>query len=180
MLASQASQGASSSSTTLDASSPAARFATTQILSLTCALVACGGLSCSAPPKRTPQPSGPGSSILGPAGGLRVVGLSFTGLLGLVSGAPPFLTLLSAPSNAACCCSCAPPRCHPGPCRSQHHLPSPGRPAASISTLLTHPSAARASFLPSLCALCAGHVRRLQRPLWLRGRLGGWQKQRAP
>ena len=60
------------------------------------------------------------------------------------------------PSNAACCSSCATPRCHPGPCRSHHHLPSPGRPPASISTLLTRPSAARASFLPPPCALCAG------------------------
>ena len=36
--------------------------------------------------KRTPQPDGPGSSILGPAGGLRAAGLSFIGLPGLVSG----------------------------------------------------------------------------------------------
>ena len=105
------------------------------------------------------QPSGPGSSILGPAGGLRVVGLSFTGLLGLISGAPPFRTLLSAPSNAACCCSCAPPRRLAGPSRSHHHHPSPGRPPASIFTLLTRPSAARASFLHPPCALCAGLVR---------------------
>ena len=34
--------------------------------------------------KATPLPIGSGSSIPSPAGGLRVVGLSFTGLLGLV------------------------------------------------------------------------------------------------
>ena len=38
-----------------------------------------------APPMRTPQLGGPGSSILGPAGGLRAAGLSFIGLPGLVS-----------------------------------------------------------------------------------------------
>ena len=38
----------------------------------------------------------------------------------------------------------------PSPCRSHHHLPSPGRPPASISTLLTRPSAARARFCPLL------------------------------
>ena len=59
-----------------------------------------------------------------------------------------FRTLLSAPSNAACCCSCAPPRCFPGPCRSHHPHPSPGRPAASISTRLTRPCALRAGPRP--------------------------------
>ena len=57
------------------------------------------------------------------------------------------------PSNAACCCCCAPARRLPWPCRSHHHHPSPGRPPASISTLLTRPSAVRASFLP-FCVPC--------------------------
>ena len=74
----------------------------------------------------------------------------------------------------------APARLHAGPCRSQHHHPSPGHPPTSISTLLTRASAVRASFLPFPCTLCAGLVRRLQRPLRLRGRLEGRQVQRAP
>lgn len=40
--------------------------------------------------KSDSQPSGPRSSILGPAGGLVAAGLPFTVLLGLVSGTPPF------------------------------------------------------------------------------------------
>ena len=141
----------------------------------------CGGPARACTRAKAPlQPSGAGSSIPSPAGGLRAAGLSFIGLLGLVSGMPPVRTLLSAPSNAACCCSCAPPRRLPGPCRSHHHHPSPGRPPASISTVLTRPSAVRASFLPFPCTLCAGLVRRLQRPRRLRGRLEGRQEQRAP
>ena len=77
------------------------------------------------------------------------------------------------PSSAVFCCSCAPPRRLPGPCRSHHRHPSPGHPPAFISTVLTRPSAVRASFLPFPCALCAGIVRRLQRPMRLRGRLEG-------
>ena len=104
--------------------------------------------------------------------------MSFTGLLGLVSGAPPFRTLLSAPSNAACCCSCAPPRCHPGPCRSHHHHPSPDRPQASISALLTRPFGR--SRLVSAFSACprVGLLRRLKRPLRPPGRPPGRQEQR--
>ena len=72
----------------------------------------------------------------------------------------------------------APARLHAGPCRSQHHHPSPGHPPTSISTLLTRPSAVRASFLPCPCALSAGLVRRFQRPLRLSGQLPGRQEQR--
>ena len=61
----------------------------------------------------------------------------------------------------------APARLHAGPCRSQHHHPSPGHPPTSISTLLTRASAVRASFLPFPCALSSGLVRRFQRPLRL-------------
>jgi hypothetical protein len=81
------------------------------------------------------------------------------------------------PSNAACCWSCAPARRHPGPCGCHDHHPSPGRPPASISTLLTRPSAVRASFLPFPCAPCAGLLRRFQRPLRLSGQLPGRQEQ---
>ena len=93
---------------------------------------------------------GVGTSIPSPAGGLRAAGLSFIGLPGLDLRYAALFSALRGLSNAACCCSCAPPRCHPGPCRSHHHLPSPGRPPASISTLLTRPSAARARFCPLL------------------------------
>ena len=44
----------------------------------------------------------------------------------------------------------------PGISRTHHHHPSPGHSQTSISTLLTCPSATRASFPPSPCALCAG------------------------
>jgi len=45
---------------------------------------ACGGPACASGfAKAAPLPSGSGSSIPSPAGGLRVVGLSFIGLLGL-------------------------------------------------------------------------------------------------
>jgi len=95
------------------------------------------------------------------------VGLSFIGLSGLVSGGmlpsnPAFCDL----SNAiCCCCCCAPPRRYPGTCRTHHHHPSPGHSLTSISALLTRPLAVCASFLPSLCALCVGLVRRIERPI---------------
>jgi hypothetical protein len=91
--------------------------------------------------KAATLPSGSGSSIPSPAGGLRVVGLSFIGLLGLISllryaalSNPAFrplerslLLLLRATHR------------DPGPRRSHHHHPSPGRPPASISTVPTRP-----------------------------------------
>ena len=54
----------------------------------------------------------------------------------------------------------------PGPAAATHRHPSPGHPPASISTVLTRPSAVRASFLPFPCALCAALVRRIERPIW--------------
>ena len=109
---------------------------------------------------------GVGTSIPDSAGGLRAVGLSFIGLSGLVSGMLPSNPALCDLSNAICCCCCAPPRRYPGTCRTHHHHPSPGHSLTSISSLLTRP-------LPSLCALSAGLVRRLERPLclWPSGRL---------
>jgi hypothetical protein len=88
-------------------------------------------------------------------------------------------SLPARPLERGFCCSCAPPRRLPGPCRSHHRHPSPGHPPASISTVLTRTSAVGASFLPFPCALCAGLVRRLQRPMRLRGLLEGRQKQQA-
>ena len=69
-----------------------------------------------------------------PAGGLRVAGsvCPSSDFLGLFSGVLPAPCGLS---NSACRYSCAPPPRHPGPWRSHHHHPSPGRPPASISTL---------------------------------------------
>ena len=104
---------------------------------------------------------GVGTSIPDSAGGLRAVGLSFIGLSGLESGMLPSNPALCDLSNAICCCCCAPPRRYPGSCRTHHHHPSPGHSLTSISSLLTRP-------LPSLCAISAGLVRRLERPLWRR------------
>ena len=108
---------------------------------------------------------GVGTSIPSPAGGLRAVGLSFIGLSGLESGMLPSNPALCDLSNAICCCCCAPPRRYPGSCRTHHHHPSPSHSLTSISALLTRPLAVCASFVPSPCALCAGRVRRLKRPL---------------
>jgi hypothetical protein len=113
------------------------------------------------------------------AGSLRAAGLSFIGLPGLDLRYAGLFSALRGLSNAACCCSCTPPRGHPGPCRSHHHHPSPGHPPASISTVLTRPSAVRASFLPFPCALCAALVRRIERPIWPSGQLPGRQEQRG-
>ena len=112
---------------------------------------------------------GVGTSIPDSADGLRAVGLSFIGLSGLVSGMLPSNPALCDLFNAICCCCCAPPRRYPGTCHTHHHHPSPGHSLTSISSLLTRPS-------PSLCALSAGLVRRLERPLWPPGRLPGrWE-----
>jgi len=100
------------------------------------------------------------------------------GLSGLESGMLPSNPAICDLSNAICCCCCAPPRRDPGTCRTHHHHPSPGHSQTSISTLLTRPLAVCASFVPSPCALCAGLVRRLERPLRPPGRLTRRQKQR--
>ena len=91
--------------------------------------------------KAATLPSGSGSSIPSPAGGLRVVGLSFIGLLGLIS-----LLRYAALSNPAfrplersLLLRLRATHRDPGPCRSHHHHPSPGRPPASISTVPTRP-----------------------------------------
>ena len=83
------------------------------------------------------------------------------GLSGLESGMLPSNPAICDLTNAICCCCCAPPRRDPGTCRTHHHHPSPGHSQTSISTLLTRPLAVCASFLPSLCTLCAGLVRRI-------------------
>ena len=80
---------------------------------------------------------GVGTSIPSPAGGLRAAGLSFIGLPGLDLRYAALFSALRGLSNAVCCGSCAPLCCHPGPCCSHHHNPSPGHPQASISALLT-------------------------------------------
>ena len=121
---------------------------------------------------------GVGTSIPSPAGGLRAVGLSFVGLSGLESGMLPSNPALCDLSNAICCCCCAPPRRYPGTCRTHHHHPSPGHSQTSISSLLTRPLAVCASFVPSPCALCAGLMRRLKRPLRPQGRLKGRREER--
>ena len=121
---------------------------------------------------------GEGTSIPSPAGGLRAVGLSFVGLSGLESGMLPSNPALCDLSNAICCCCCAPPRRYPGTCRTHHHHPSPGHSQTSISSLLTRPLAVCASFVPSPCALCAGLMRRLKRPLRPQGRLKGRREER--
>ena len=97
-----------------------------------------------------------GTSIPDPAGGLRVVGLSFIGLSGLVSGMPPSNPTLCIFSNCWMLLLLRASRPLPGISRTHHHHPSPGHSQTSISTLLTCPSATRASFPPSPCALCAG------------------------
>ena len=128
---------------------------------------------------RAPLPSGSGSSIPSPAGGLRVVGLSFIGLLGLDPGLCWMEVCIARPRKRP---ASAPARLHatfPGPCRSYHRHPSPGHPLASISTVLTRPSAVRASCLPFPCALCAALVRRIERPIWPSGQLPGRQEQRG-
>ena len=104
--------------------------------------------------------------------------MSFIGLSGLESGMLPSNPALCDLSNAICCCCCAPPRRYPGSCRTHHHHPSPGHSQTSISSLLTRPLAVCASFVPSPCALCAGLMRRLKRPLRPQGRLTGRREER--
>ena len=125
------------------------------------------------------QLSGPGSSILGPAGGLRAAGLSFIGLPGHDLRYATLFSALRGLSNAACCCSCAPPRGHPGPCRSHYRHPSPGHPQVSISALLTHRFGR--SCLVSVFSVCprVGLLRRLERLLRPPGRPPGRWEQRG-
>ena len=117
---------------------------------------------------------------LGPEPRRRPPGRRFVlhGLSGLESGMLPSNPALCDLSNAICCCCCAPPRRYPGSCRTHHHHPSPGHSQTSISSLLTRPLAVCASFVPSPCALCAGLMRRLKRPLRPQGRLTGRREER--
>ena len=98
----------------------------------------CGGPARACTRAKAPlQPSGAGSSIPSPAGGLRAAGLSFIGLLGLVSGVLPILPAPCGLSNAACRCSCAPRRGHPGRSRA--------RSGVSFGPLQQQPSSSRSS-----------------------------------
>ena len=82
------------------------------------------------------------------------------------------------PSNAACCSSCATPRCHPGPCRSHHHHPSPGRPPASISFHPSDPPFGRSCIVPapSVCPVCRSSCGASSDRC---GRQGGWEGGRS-
>ena len=122
---------------------------------------------------------GVGTSIPSPAGGFWAAGLSFIGLPGLDLRYAALFSALRGLSNAACCCSCAPPRCHPGPCRSHHRHPSPGHPQASISALLTRRFGR--SCLVSVFSVCprVGLLRRLERLLRPPGRPPGRWEQRG-
>ena len=115
-----------------------------------------------------------GSGADGSSSGIAGVFLGVLRGLGTLASSLP-----ARPLERGFCCSCAPPRRLPGPCRSHHRHPSPGHPPASISTVLTRPSAVRASCLPFPCALCAALVRRIERPIWPSGQLPGRQAQRG-
>ena len=82
--------------------------------------------------------------------------MSLTGLLGLDPGLCLGWRYVGPPSNAACCCCWSPPRRLTEPRRCSHHHPASSPCLAPISSLLTHPSAIRISFLPSPCGLSAG------------------------
>ena len=122
---------------------------------------------------------GVGTSIPSPAGSLRAAGLSFIGLPGLDLRYAALFSALRGLSNAACCCSCAPPRCHSGPCHSHHHHPSPGHPQASISAPLTRRFGR--SCLISVFSVCprVGLLMRLERLLRPPGRPPGRWEQRG-
>ena len=96
---------------------------------------AAGGLAINYPAsasglaKVAPLPSGSGSSIPSPAGGLRVVGLSFIGLLGLDPGLCWMEVCIARPRKRP---ASAPARLHatfPGPCRSYPPPPQPWPPS---------------------------------------------------
>jgi len=107
------------------------------------------------------QPSGPGSSILGPVCGLWV---SFTGLLGLVSGMPPFEPCFPAPQART---AAAPARLHAafsGPAAATTTTPALAalrRPFPSFSDPLFR--SVGSCIVSALCALCAALMRRIDR-----------------
>ena len=99
---------------------------------------------------RAPLPSGSGSSIPSPAVGLRVVGLSFIGLLGLDPGLCWMEVCIARPRTRP---ASAPARLHaifPGPCRSYPPPPQPW-PPSGVHFHRSDPPFGRSCIVSTLC-----------------------------
>ena len=108
---------------------------------------------------RAPLPSGSGSSIPSPAGGLRVVGLSFIGLLGLDPGLCWMEVCIARPRTRP---ASAPARLHatfPGPCRSYPPPPQPW-PPSGVHFHRSDPPFGRSCIVSALsvCPVCSSRA----------------------